>query len=362
MSVREELRLKEPVFEDEELAVAMPKQPWVLPLGVLSVAMLGGLVFWQLNSSRAGNSAPVTHDATPNAPELGLPQAPPAVFVSPPDMSPLLGDPLFDQGREFSLTGPPQLEEPEASLQARITSPALVIDLSQVQAVDRANPVGAAPTIADLGSENGDARAASFASEAGQPPARAELLANQAFTIVEGAVIPAILETAINSDLPGYVRAIVSSDVRSFDGANVLIPRGSRLVGQYRSSASLGQSRAFVIWTRVIRPDGVNVRLEAPGTDALGRGGLEGDVDRHFLQRFGGAFLLSLINIGGTLASNDAETQVVIGSATSSASNGAAQALQSDLSITPTLDVAQGASLRVFVNRDLDFSVLDATE
>ena len=66
------------------------------------------------------------------------------------------------------------------------------------------------------------------------------------FIIAQGAVIPAVLETAINSDLPGYVRAVVSRDVSSFDGKNVLVPRGSRLVGQYRSGVALGQSRAFV--------------------------------------------------------------------------------------------------------------------
>ncbi|MGQ4828530.1 TrbI/VirB10 family protein, partial [Enterococcus faecalis] len=79
-----------------------------------------------------------------------------------------------------------------------------------------------------------------------------------------------------NSDLPGFVRAVVSRDVTGFDGNRVLIPAGSRLIGQYRSGLAAGQSRAFVIWTRMIRPDGVSVALGSPVTDTLGRAGLGG--------------------------------------------------------------------------------------
>ena len=78
-------------------------------------------------------------------------------------------------------------------------------------------------------------------------------------------MIPAVLETAINTDVPGYVRAVVSQDVRSFDGTRVLVPRSSRLIGQYQSGLQAGQKRAYVIWTRLIRPDGVSVALASPG-------------------------------------------------------------------------------------------------
>ena len=109
-------------------------------------------------------------------------------------------------------------------------------------------------------------------------------------------MIPAVLETALDSDLPGYTRAVVSRDVRGFDGSTVLIPRGSRLIGQYKSGVALGQSRVFVIWTRVIRPDGVSVQIGSPATDPLGRAGLDGKVDNHFFTRFGGSILLSVMN------------------------------------------------------------------
>ena len=89
--------------------------------------------------------------------------------------------------------------------------------------------------------------------------------------MTQGTLIPAVLETAIDTDLPGYVRAVVSRDVRSFDGSKVLIPRSSRLIGQYKSGLADGQTRAYVIWSRLIRPDGVSVALGSPAVDFSGR-------------------------------------------------------------------------------------------
>ena len=136
-------------------------------------------------------------------------------------------------------------------------------------------------------------------------------------TAPQGTVIPAVLETAINSDLPGFVRAVVSRDVRGFDGTTVLIPRGSKLIGQYRSGVALSQTRAFVVWSRVITPEGVSIDIGSPGTDQLGRGGLEGETDTHFFERFGSAILLSVMGAGlDRLADsgNNDSTAIIIGS------------------------------------------------
>src|SRR6185312_11324235 len=174
-------------------------------------------------------------------------------------------------------------------------------------------------------------------------------------TIPQGSIISAVLETAINSDLPGYVRALVSRDVSSFDGARVLAPRGSRLIGQYRAGVALGASRVFVVWTRLIRPDGVTIDLNSPGADALGRGGLEGETDRHFFQRFGGAILLTLLGGATNAVTADRDTQVIIGVARGGG-DAASTALQQEINISPTIRVAQGTPIRIFVSRDLDFS------
>lgn len=176
--------------------------------------------------------------------------------------------------------------------------------------------------------------------------------------IAEGRVLAATLETAINSDLPGKLRAIVSSDVWSEDGSRRLIVKGSRLIGEYRSGLVRGQTRVFVIWTRLLEPDGTDVSIGSPGTDDLGRAGLTGTIDRHFAERFGAAFLLSLIG-SATTASQGGNTFVIN---TSQGFGQVAQnSLQDSINIPPTITVDQGTPVQVFVARDLVFDRPPAT-
>jgi type IV secretion system protein VirB10 len=197
-----------------------------------------------------------------------------------------------------------------------------------------------------------DEQFAGRAADQGVPTSTASRLSNASQMVAQGTVIAAVLETAVNSDLPGYARAIVSQDVRSFDRKTVVIPRGSRLVGEYKSAASIGQSRAFIVWTRVLRPDGVSVQLGSPTTDELGQAGLSGKVDRHFWQRYGGAVLMT--TIGGAASSIGGGSTVVLGGTTDA--SGAATSLQSSGKISPTIRVPQGTPIQVFVAKDLDFS------
>jgi type IV secretion system protein VirB10 len=183
--------------------------------------------------------------------------------------------------------------------------------------------------------------------------AQAKAMVNPQTTVTQGTLIPAVLETAINTDVPGYVRAVVSQDVRSFDGTRVLVPRSSRLIGQYQSGLQGGQRRAYVIWTRLIRPDGASVNLASPAVGFDGTTGLAGQVNSHFFKRFGSAMLLSVI---GGLATGGAS--VVLGGG----ANAASTALQQDGQIGPTVRVRQGEPIRVFTARDLDFSQVTATK
>jgi type IV secretion system protein VirB10 len=189
--------------------------------------------------------------------------------------------------------------------------------------------------------------------------------------IAEGTLIPGILETAIVSDLPGQVRAIVSKDVHSFDGRRVLIPAGTRLIGEYQSEVIHGQQRIFVIWTRLLRDDGVSARLDSIGADSLGRSGLGGHVDKKFRERFGAAIVLSVV--GGAASyltgygSNDSgndddDVEVAEETARSTIaetfSEMANQVLGNSLKIPPTISISQGERIFVFVRQDLDFSSL----
>jgi type IV secretion system protein VirB10 len=157
--------------------------------------------------------------------------------------------------------------------------------------------------------------------------------------------------------LPGFVRAVVSRDVRSFDGTTVLVPRGSKLIGQYRSGVALSQTRAFVVWSRIITPDGVSIDIGSPGTDQLGRGGLEGETDTHFFARFGSAILLSVMGAGleALAQPSNNTTSIVIGSQ-QQASQVASIALQKQIDIPVTIKVPQGTPVQVFLTRDLDFA------
>lgn len=178
-------------------------------------------------------------------------------------------------------------------------------------------------------------------------------LANPATTVPQGAVIQAVLETALDSTRPGFVRAVVSRDVRSFDGARVLIPRGSRLFGEYKADLANGQNRAFVIWQKLTRPDGVQIALDSPAADGLGRSGIKGKVNSHFFQRFSAAILQSSLDIGVGLATRSATNGTVVlglpGSTTSITGT-------SPESVKPTLTTRQGSVVSVFVARDLDFA------
>ncbi len=174
--------------------------------------------------------------------------------------------------------------------------------------------------------------------------------------VPQGAVIGAVMETALNSDQPGFARALTQRDMYSFDGSSILIPAGSRLIGQYKSGVAQGASRLFVLWTRLIRPDGVSIELASPATDDLGRGGIGGKVNRHFVQRFGGAILTTVLSgaISAGTASLSRGSTILVGNA-GQASSLANQATQSP-DIPPTITTRQGATIRVFVARDLDFT------
>ena len=117
--------------------------------------------------------------------------------------------------------------------------------------------------------------------------------------LLQGKMIGAILETAIQSDLSGMVRAEITEPVYSSNGKQLLIPQGSRVVGQYTGGLKNGQSRIFVVWQRVITPKGIDIALNSPGAGALGRAGHGGWVDSHFWERFGSSMLLSVMG-GGT--------------------------------------------------------------
>lgn len=189
--------------------------------------------------------------------------------------------------------------------------------------------------------------------------ARAAMLANRATTVPQGTLIPAVLETAFDSTSPGFARALVQKNIYGFDGTQILIPRGSRLIGEYGADTARGQRRAVIVWSRLIRPDGVTIAIGSPAADTLGRGGVAADVNSHFLERFSGAILQSALDVGVNLAARNSRSPVIVAlPSTSNAVSNVATARTND--ITPTLRVPAGRSVSVFVARDLDFTAAGA--
>lgn len=192
------------------------------------------------------------------------------------------------------------------------------------------------------------------------PPARATVMRHPALTIPAGTVIPCTLQTAINSQLVGFVDCVLPEEVRGATGTVTLLDRGTQIFGEIKSGLQQGQDRLFILWVRARTPQNVVIALSSPAADELGRSGVPGAIDNHFWQRFGAAFLFSVIGYGPELASN---------ALTSGSGNNYIQflspqqqlantVLQAQINIPPTLEKNQGDSVSIFVARDLDFSTV----
>lgn len=288
---------------------------------------------------------------------------PPLAEITPPAVT--ITDPReAERERLMQAEALRMAKEQQKRRDERLRSPQLIIDKSggaQRGSVYAASATAGAAESASLMTGEGDSNIA-FVGQYGNPDietAHATQIQNLASLISQGTMIPGILETAIQSDLPGMVRAIVSENVYGHDGSYILIPKGARLIGHYRSGLVRGQTRVFVIWNRVLRQDGVSVNIGSMGTDDLGRSGLAGDLDTHFFERFGSSILLSLIDAGlqiGVSSLGDQNSATVALESGSDFSKSAEIALENSIAIPPTIRVDQGKRIKVFVAKDLDFS------
>lgn len=321
--------------------------------GIALVAGLGLVTLWSMSSARMEEPEGVGGQQVQPAPQQAAvdQQVPQGMVIPEAAVTPAQGyqadpapSPVYSAP---PLVTPTPMGNPYAS-------PTVVFDSGASPARLAPGETGApaaGESAVTAGNSPGDF--ASRVGGVGGAPARAQAMANPGTTVTQGTLIPAVLETAIDTNVPGYVRAVVSQDVRSFDGTRVLVPRSSRLIGQYQSGIQGGQKRAYVIWTRLIRPDGASVNLASPAIGFDGTTGLAGKVSGDgFFSRFGSAMLLSVVGGLGTLATGGAGAVVLGGAGTSAA----ATAAQQDSQRSPTVRVRQGEPIRIFTARDLDFT------
>jgi len=303
------------------------------------------------------------------------PPEPEVVQIPPPPPPPPAEEP---DTTEFDVPPPPvpgappppeAVQAPAEEFPERFRSKLVVVD--NAAAGEQGSLTGNEGEGLTVAGEDRSSKFLAAAASIGDRSAKARKIERIDALVPEGTLIPGILETAIVSDLPGQVRAIVSQDVYSFDGRRILIPTGTRLIGEYQSEITRGQTRIFVVWTRMLRDDGVSVRLNSIGADSLGRAGLTGRVDKKFRERFGAAILLSIVGAGASYLtgygseaaagdSDDARNAEELARETlaKTFSDMANQALGDSLRIPPTISVSQGERIFVFVRQDLDFSAM----
>jgi type IV secretion system protein VirB10 len=361
-----------PAGSEQSVAPQVPV-PRGGPSGIviaIGLAILAVILFTTLDARRRALQAPAVRlGAADRAAAGAISAPPPALFIPPaPEPQPLMVEvsPPIQQAPARMIPPPAQpqivyvpqpvapqqqgpIEAPVPPARAS-TGSALVYDAG-------GNQQGGAATTPDKAGEGAASEGQSGAPAAGSVAGarvRAGVLANRAATVPQGTLIPAVLETGFDSTRPGLARAMVTRDVRGFDGSKVLISRGSRLIGEYRSDTQPGQKRALINWTRLIRPDGVTIAIGSQASDPVGRGGVAARVNNHFFARFAGAILQSSLDIGVNLASRSAGSPVIV--ALPGAVQNTTQPLRQNQQYTPTLTVRPGTSITIFVARDLDFT------
>jgi type IV secretion system protein TrbI len=181
------------------------------------------------------------------------------------------------------------------------------------------------------------------------------------YQLMAGTVIAAALVTGINSDLPGQIIATVTQNVYdTVSGQFLLIPQGSRLLGQYDSQVAYGQRRVLLVWSRLLRPDGSSIVLErVPGVDAAGYAGIEDGVDSHWGRILAGAALSTLLGVNAELvnantAANSGSIVIATRQSSQDTVNQVGQQItRKNLDLQPTLTARPGLPLRVVVTKDL---------
>ncbi|MCB4919599.1 TrbI/VirB10 family protein [Brucella intermedia] len=365
--------------------------------GVAGIAIAGALL-WALDTSRR-SSQPATElynvdSKTPADGLAGLPKD----YTNIPKLGPALpgdlGRPILraqEQGKPVAAPAiqMPRVDPDEQRRLAEIEAARLAklftdsrgertADNQQVASVagtnaDAANglnlPAETPPLDSGSAQNMQDRKLAFVNAEADRRTVSADRVQEKAspYIVQAGTVIAAALMTGIKSDLPGQITAQVTEHVyESPTGRHLLIPQGSRLIGQYDSQVAFGQSRVLLVWNRLIMPNGTSIVLERlQGADPQGFSGLEDGVDHHWGQLFKAAALSTLLGIGTEIGSSNDENEIakaIRESAQDTAADVGQQIVRRQLNIQPTLTIRPGFPVRVIVQRDLLMQVYGAAK
>ena len=236
------------------------------------------------------------------------------------------------------------------------------------QSLQAGQPGGAAYRgLAGVAGEAGVSQAThkAFLAEAGNPIYLGERVQPRIgqHELVAGSVIPAVLLTAVNSDLPGVLSAQVRQTVYdTHNPAVVVIPQGSRLIGRYSSDVGYAQERVLVAWDSLVFPNGASIDLKGMlGTDGQGQSGFQDQVDKHFFRTWGSAFLISMLGVGVQLSqpqnsgafNTPSTSSQAAGAVANSMNEAGSKVLSKNLGLAPTLQIRPGYTFNVMVNRSI---------
>ncbi len=349
----------------------------LLGLGTVAAVGIGAALFVALRPQHQTSGSELYNTSDRTTPD-GLANLP-SDYTGLPHNAPQLGPPLpGDLGRPMvnagvAAPGMPQLAPGPSPEQQRIAQEKEAARTSNLFATINPGQTAAAvmPAAADLPGGgpnpaglptvssqddklaflNGNVDRQTVSPDRLEAPASADIL--QA-----GSVIAAALLTGLRSDLPGQITAQVTENVYdSPTGQILLIPQGARLVGEYDAQVAFGQSRALLVWTRLIMPNGRSIVLERqPGADPEGYAGLEDQVDNHWGMLFKAAILSTLLSIGSEAGTSDSENslvQAIRQGASQSFSQVGEQVVGRSLNVQPTITIRPGFPVRVLVTHDL---------
>jgi type IV secretion system protein VirB10 len=318
---------------------------------LLAGTVVGGHYLLQNHSANDGSKRPVPSS-------LGMPFAAPKVSPIPVAAPPVVAIP--------ALPPPPAVAIAPRAI-APTADPGVMSKISAVEGPMSAPKDAGARAAAATDGEEGKAETthdafskAMVPSDVGQT-AYAELLKDPDYTIPAGTLIQCVMDTAINSQLLGFVRCHIPAKegVWNASGTGIMLDAGTTIVGQIRSGLMQGQNRLFVLWTIARTPNQVVANLNSPAADALGRSGIPGDVDNHFWDKLLPTLIYSFVGYGPQIVSSALQkgggTNNNYMSFVTPQQNLAESVLNQQLNIPPTLTVSQGDKVSIFVNRNISF-------
>ncbi len=357
---------------------------------IIAIAALGSVslvaVTWMALKPRLFQRGDTgTELSEPNARPTDALAGAPATYGDVPKLGPPLpgdlGKPILERQQQMAMgvnPGDQQLQQAEAAERERrlaelkaARESAVLVQGRQGTSVGDAAPVAAAPANADpaatpklaldpANDPNAQGRKEAFVANRDprgdvNPYGLTSLLSP--YTLSAGSVISASLITGLRSDLPGLVTAQVTENIYdSATGRILLVPQGARLIGSYDSVVAFGQSRALIVWQRIIMPDGGSLRIDnVPATDPSGYAGLADKVDFHTWQLLKGIGLSTLLGVSSELVLSGQSdlVQAIRMSTQDNVSRAGDQITQRNLGIQPTITIRPGAPVRLVVHKDL---------